>query len=143
MNFLRFRREADGHQTVEVPLRGLALYGEPFLNKGSAFTAEERAEFDLDGVLPAAQSTMAQQVKRIHNMLDARTDPLDKYLELAALQDRNEHLFYRVLSDDLEDLLPIVYTPTVGLATQRYSHNFRRQRGVFITPQYRGRISTH
>ena len=94
-----------------MPLRGLALYGEPFLNKGSAFTAEERAEFDLDGVLPSAQNTMAQQVKRIHNMLDARTDPLDKYLELAALQDRNEHLFYRVLSDYIEEFLPVVYTP--------------------------------
>ena len=142
MNFLRFRREADGHQTVEVPLRGLALYGEPLLNKGSAFTSEEREQFGLDGVLPATQKTMAQQVKRVHDMLDARTNPLDKYLELAALQDRNEHLFYRVLSNYIEEFLPVVYTPTVGLATQRYSHMFRRQRGVFITPEHRGRIST-
>ena len=142
MNFLRFKREADGHQTVELPLRGLALYGEPLLNKGSAFTAEERQQFGLDGMLPAMQKTMAEQVKRIRNMLDARPEPLGKYLELAALQDRNEHLFYRVLSDNIEELLPIVYTPTVGLATQRYSHNFRRQRGIFITPEHRGRVST-
>ncbi len=142
MYFLRFRREADGHQVVDVPLRGHALYKEALLNKGSAFTAEEREQFELDGVLPPAQNTMAQQVKRVHNMLDTRTEPLDKYLELAALQDRNEHLFYRVLSDYIEEFLPVVYTPTVGLATQRYSHMFRRQRGIFITPEHRGRIST-
>ena len=127
---------------MKLPLRGLALYTEPLLNKGSAFTAREREQFGLDGVLPATQKTMAEQVKRIRNILDARTDPLDKYLELAALQDRNEHLFFRVLSDNLEEFLPIVYTPTVGKATQRYSHIFRRQRGVFITPQHRGRIAS-
>ena len=142
MHFLRFKRETDGHHVIEVPLRGLALYTEPLLNKGSAFTAQEREQFGLDGILPATQKTMAEQVKRIRNILDARTDPLDKYLELAALQDRNEHLFFRVLSDNLEEFLPIVYTPTVGKATQRYSHIFRRQRGVFITPQHRGRIAS-
>ncbi len=139
---LRFKREADGHQVVEVPLRGHALYKESLLNKGSAFSTEEREQFGLDGVLPATQQTMAEQVKRIHKILDGRTEPLDKYLELAALQDRNEHLFYRVLSDYLEEYLPIVYTPTVGLATQRYSHIFRRQRGIFVTPKHRGRISS-
>ncbi len=142
MYFLRLKRAPDGHQVVEVPLRGHALYTDALLNKGSAFTAEEREQFGLDGLLPATQQTMAEQVSRIHNILDGRTSPLDKYLELAALQDRNEHLFYRVLSDYLEEFLPIVYTPTVAQATQRYSHIFRRQRGIFITPQHRGRIAS-
>ena len=141
MQFLRFRREADGRQIVDVALRGPALYSEPLLNKGSAFTAEERREFGLEGLLPATHKTMAQQLDRVHQMLRARPDPLDKYVELAALQDRNEHLFFRLLRDNLEEFLPIVYTPTVGAATRHYSSIFRRGRGLFITPDHKGRIA--
>ncbi len=142
MQFLRFRREADGRQIVDVALRGPALYAEPLLNKGSAFTAEERRELGLEGLLPATRKTMAQQLDRVRHMLDARTDPLDKYLELAALQDRNEHLFFKLLRENLEEFLPIVYTPTVAAATRRFSNIFRRGRGLFITPDHRGRIAT-
>ncbi len=142
MQFLRFRREADGRQIVDVALRGPALYAEPLLNKGSAFTAAEREQFGLDGLLPATQKTMDQQLDRVRHMLDSRSDPLDKYLELAGLQDRNEHLFFRLLRDHLEEFLPIVYTPTVAAATRRFSNIFRRGRGLFITPGHRGRIAT-
>lgn len=142
MQFLRFRREADGRQIVDVALRGPALYAEPLLNKGSAFTAAERQQFGLDGLLPATRKTMDQQLERVRHMLASRPDPLDKYLELAALQDRNEHLFFRLLRDRLEEFLPIVYTPTVASATRRFSNIFRRGRGLFITPEHRGRIAT-
>lgn len=142
MQFLRFRREADGRQIVDVPLRGPALYAEPLLNKGSAFTAAERQQFGLDGLLPATHKTMDQQLDRVRHMMDSRSDPLDKYLELAGLQDRNEHLFFRLLRDHLEEFLPIVYTPTVAAATRRFSNIFRRGRGLFITPEHRGRIAT-
>ncbi|NGX16123.1 NAD-dependent malic enzyme [Wenzhouxiangella sp. XN24] len=129
----------------DVPLRitrrGADLYHEPLLNKGSAFSPQERVTLGLDGLLPSRVNTMAQQVRRIHMTLDRLRDPFDKYLELSGLQDRNEQLFYRVLCDQLEALMPIVYTPTVGRATREFSHVFRRARGIWITPDHRGRIA--
>lgn len=131
--------------SADVPLRiarrGAELYRDPLLNKGSAFTPQERATLGLDGLLPSRVNTMAQQVRRIHMTLDRLRDPFDKYLELAGLQDRNEQLFYRVLCDQLKALMPIIYTPTVGKATREFSHVFRRARGVWITPDHRGRIA--
>ena len=126
---------------LPVTKRGLDLYRDPLLSKGSAFTPDERFALGLDGLLPARVNTMEQQVRRIRETLDRTHDPLDKYLELAALQDRNEQLFYRVLIDDLEALMPIVYTPTVGRATREFSHVFRRGRGAWITPDHRGRVA--
>ncbi|MCZ6889243.1 MAG: NAD-dependent malic enzyme [Gammaproteobacteria bacterium] len=121
--------------------RGYDLIRDPLLNKGTAFTAQERDELGLHGLLPSQHNTMNQQVKRILASVRALTAPLDKYVSLAALQDRNEHLFYRLLVDHIEELMPIVYTPTVGLATQNFSHVFQRGRGVWITPDLRGRIA--
>jgi malate dehydrogenase (oxaloacetate-decarboxylating) len=141
MYFLKFRREADGHHVVEIPWRGRELYAEPMVNKGTAFTAEERRRFGLEGLLPPTHRTMETQVRQIRSILDSRTRPLSKYLELACVQDINEHLFFRVLCENLEELLPIVYTPTVAEATKLYSHVFRRQRGIFITPEHRGQIA--
>ena len=141
MHFLRFRRDADGHQVVEVPWRGRALYAEALVNKGTAFTPEERERFGLEGLLPANYRSMANQARQVRNILNSRSRPLSKYLELACVQDINEHLFFRVLSDNLEELLPIVYTPTVAEATKLYSQVFRRQRGIFITPEHRGHIA--
>lgn len=128
-------------KTRKIQRSGHDLIREPLLNKGAAFTAEERRQLHLDGLLPHRAVTIEIQRQRIFANLDRIRDPLEKYLALASLQDRNEHLFFNVLTHRLEDLLPIVYTPTVGLATQRYSHVFQRGRGVWITPNLRGRIA--
>jgi malic enzyme len=108
--------------------------------KGTAFTKEERASMGLEGLLPHAVSTMEQQSQRVYANIIRKKDPLEKYIGLAALQDRNEYLFYRVLIDHIEEFLPIVYTPTVGQACQEFSHIFRRARGIWITPDHRGHI---
>jgi malate dehydrogenase (oxaloacetate-decarboxylating) len=125
---------------VEVPYRGPQLLSHPMYNKSTAFTREERAAFGLDGLLPDAVSTMEMQAARVHGNIVRKDDPVERYIGLAALQDRNEHLFYRVLVDHLEEYLPIVYTPTVGRVCQMYSKIFRRARGLWITPRQRGHI---
>lgn len=125
---------------MTLPYRGSHLLSEPMYNKGSAFTAEERRALGLEGLLPAAVNTIEQQAARVLENLARKRDPLETYIGLASLQDRNEHLFYRVLCDHLEQFLPIVYTPTVGRACQEFSHIFRRARGLWITPDHRGRI---
>jgi malate dehydrogenase (oxaloacetate-decarboxylating) len=141
MEAYRLVRGPDGRLRVRVPHRGAALLAHPMYDKGTAFSPGERAAFGLSGLLPPAVSTMEQQARRAYANIARKPDPLERYIGLAALQDRNEHLFHRVLADHLEELLPIVYTPTVGLACQRYSHIFRRPRGVWITPGDRGRIA--
>ena len=126
---------------LKVKARGADLYRDPLLNKGSGFSPQERVLLGLDGLLPSRVNTMAQQARRVHMTLDRLRDPFDKYLELAGLQDRNEQLFYRVLCDQLKQLMPVIYTPTVGKATREFSHVFRRARGVWITPDHRGRVA--
>jgi malate dehydrogenase (oxaloacetate-decarboxylating) len=140
METYRHTRGADGRVRVEVPWRGAALLAHPMYNKSTAFTAEERAAFGLTGLLPSAVSTMEQQARRAYGNIARKTDALERYIGLAALQDRNEHLFYRVLLDHLEELVPIVYTPTVGRACQEFSRIFRRARGLWITPEHQGRV---
>ena len=120
---------------------GHDLIRDPLLNKGSAFTLAERRAFHLDGLLPHRPVSIDIQRARVFANLDRLQDPLDKYMALAALQDRNEHLYFNVLVHRLEEYLPVIYTPTVGLATQRYSHVFQRARGVWITPGHKGRIA--
>ncbi len=126
---------------VEVPYRGSELLSQPMYNKSSAFTAEERRTFALEGLLPSVVSTMEQQATRVYENIIRKTDPLERYIGLMALQDRNEHLFYRLLLDHLDEFLPIVYTPTVGRASKMFSRIFRRGRGLWITPEHRGRIA--
>ena len=126
---------------MRITKTGYDLIRDPLLNKGTAFTQKERAAFGLHGLLPSEEKSMAQQAQRIYASISAYATPLERYVSLAGLQDRNEHLFYRVLTDHLEEFMPIVYTPTVGLATQNFSQVFRRGRGVWITPEFRGRIN--
>jgi malic enzyme len=133
-------RDSKGAPRLEVPYRGTRLLRHPMYTKSSAFTQEEREAFGLEGLLPTAVSTMEQQERRVYANITRKTDPLEKFIGLVALQDRNEHLFYRLLIDHIEEFLPVVYTPTVGLACQQFSHIFRRGRGLWITPAHRGRI---
>jgi malic enzyme len=141
MEAYRRKRGADGRERVEIRLRGPQLLNHPMYNRATAFTRDERRELGLDGLLPDVVSTMEQQARRAYGNIVRKTDPLERYIGLAALQDRNEHLFYRVLGEHLEEFLPIVYTPTVGLACQQYSRIFRRARGLWITPEHRGRMT--
>lgn len=125
---------------AETRLRGWDLYREPLLNKGSAFTPAERWALGLEAILPGSAKTIEDQARRFYGILRTRAAAIDQYVELIELQNRNEHLFYRVLRDHLVELLPILYTPTVGLAAQRYSEIFRRSRGIWINPGHRGRV---
>lgn len=131
---------AGSTRCVAVPFRGQPLLHQPLLNKGTAFSLEERAAFGLEGLLPAQVSTLEQQVRQAYGTITRKTDPLEQYIGLLAIQDRNEHLFYRLLIEHIEEFLPIVYTPTVGVACQQFSRIYRRPRGMWITPQHRGRI---
>src|SRR6266540_5850230 len=128
------------HYDTKVSARGPHLLGHPMYNKGSAFTREERLAFGLEGLLPSAVNTIEQQAQRVYENLARKSDPLERYIGLASLQDRNEHLFHHVLGEHLAEFLPVVYTPTVGRACQEFSHIVRRTRGVWITPADRDRI---
>ncbi len=136
----RLRQDDKGQAFVEVPYRGQRLLRHPMFNKGTAFTREERAALALEGLLPDAVSSIEAQVGRVYRNILRKEDPLERFIGLASLQDRNEALFYRLLVEHIEELMPIVYTPTVGKACQEYSHIFRRARGIWITPGHRGRI---
>jgi malate dehydrogenase (oxaloacetate-decarboxylating) len=140
MERYRERKDREGGLSIEVGCRGPALLNHSMYNKSTAFPLEEREAFGLLGLLPDGVSTMEQQATRVYGNIARKADPLERYIGLAALEDRNEHLFYRVLVDHLEEFLPIVYTPTVGRACQMYSRIFRRARGLWITPQHRGRL---
>lgn len=125
---------------IKTRLRGQAVLNNPSINKGTAFPQNERRALGLVGLLPAHVTTLQMQAQRNYESLMAKSDPLERYIGLVALQDRNETLFYRVLLDHIETFLPIIYTPTVGLACQRFSHILRRAHGVWITPDDRGHI---
>ncbi|PTX96438.1 NAD-dependent malic enzyme [Opitutus sp. ER46] len=126
----------------DVPcLSGTALLTNPLLNKGTAFTERERDALGLRGLLPPRVFTLEEQVERSLNAVRRKPDPLEKYIYLVNLQNRNETLFYRLVMDHIEEFVPIIYTPTVGQACLEYGAIFRRPRGLFISLRERGRIA--
>jgi malate dehydrogenase (oxaloacetate-decarboxylating) len=127
-----FVNTAEG-PVLRVRARGFSVLGTPMLNRGTAFTPEERRALGLVGLLPHGVSTIDGQVRRVYAQFQRQPDALARNVYLANLRDRNEVLFYRLLSDHLAEMLPIVYTPTVGQAIERYSHEYRRPRGVFLS----------
>ncbi len=116
------------------------LLNKPRLNKGTAFTEAEREEFGLHGLLPPSVSTMSQQVAWVLENLRSKAQPIDRYRYMASLQKRNERLYYRVLIDHVAELMPIVYTPTVGQACQEYANHWREANGLYISIEQRNRL---
>ena len=133
------RQSATRRRAGRLP-RGVELLHDPLLNKGTAFTDEEREKLGLRGLLPPRPATLQEQIERIMLNYRAKPDDLEKFIYLSSLHDRNETLFFRVLIDHIEELMPIIYTPTVGRACQAYAQIFRRSRGLFITAEDRGRV---
>src|SRR5215471_10410841 len=124
----------------ETRSRGYSVFSDPRLNKGTAFTGLERTALGLNGLLPSRVLTLDQQAERAYRQCSQQPSALAKNIYLTALHDRNEVLYYRVLTDHLSELLPIVYTPTIGEAIQRYSHQYRRPRGVYLSIDAPGQI---
>ena len=117
------------------------MLADPLLNKGTAFTDEERDALGLRGLLPPRIYTLDEQVNRAYTNFQRQPEPIDKYVFLTLLQNRNETLFFKVLETYPEEMIPIIYTPTVGQACLDYGVIFRRPRGMFITIRERGRIA--
>ncbi|MBE1584162.1 NAD-dependent malic enzyme [Nonomuraea angiospora] len=128
---LMFAEQPDGSYVTS--LRGLQVLREPLLNKGTAFSPQERAELSLEGLLPPVVETLDEQTRRTYTQYRAQPTDLLKNIYLEALRDRNEVLYYRLLSDHLSEMLPIVYDPTVAEAIRTYSHQYRRPRGVYLS----------
>ncbi len=128
--------------SLEISVTDYALLLNPILNKGTAFSNQERAEFNLLGLLPPEESTIAQQRNRSYQAFKSKTSDLEKYLYLRDLQDSNETLYYSLLCEYITEIMPIVYTPVVGAACETFSHIYRRPRGVFIAYPYKDQIDT-
>ncbi|MEO8442899.1 MAG: NAD-dependent malic enzyme [Betaproteobacteria bacterium] len=131
-----------GLETQKPTPRGVDILRDPLLNRGSAFTAEERETLGLRGLFPPHISTQEEQVARFMRSLQRLPDSLEKYIALNALHDRNEALFFRVIVDHIDEMQPIIYTPGVGLACQKFGMIFQRPRGIFITPNDKGHIAS-
>jgi malate dehydrogenase (oxaloacetate-decarboxylating)(NADP+) len=131
---------AETGKTSSTPLRGHALLQDPVYNKGTAFTDKERDLLGLRGLLPARVHTQPEQVGRVLTNLRRLPTDLDKYIFLTALHDRNETLFFRVVMENAEEIMPLIYTPTVGLGCQLYGRIYRQPRGLFVTAADKGRV---
>ncbi len=132
MNFTIKVDPATWQHYISTPVKGKALLMDPFTNKGTAFTAGERDELDLHGLLPPQVSTIEMQLERVYENFQAKPTPLEKFVYMVSLQDRNETLFFRLCHERIDEMMPIVYTPVVGEACQKYSHIYRRGRGLYI-----------
>ncbi|HEX5835127.1 MAG TPA: NAD-dependent malic enzyme [Pyrinomonadaceae bacterium] len=130
------------NRVIETSLTGQLLLDNPLLNKGSAFPAHERREFGLLGLLPSHCSTVEEQLARTYENYQRKESDLERYVFLTALQDRNETLFYRLLQEHISEMMPIIYTPTVGEGCRQYSHVFRRPRGLYISYPQRNDIAS-
>jgi len=138
----KYSHKVKSGTAIEVGLRGSQLLDAPILNKGSAFPDQERDELGLLGLLPYHASTVEEQLTRTYENYKTKTSDIERYVFLTALQDRNETLFYRLVQDHISEMMPIIYTPTVGLGCQRYSHVFRRPRGLYISYPYKDKIDS-
>jgi malate dehydrogenase (oxaloacetate-decarboxylating) len=129
---------------INVPdgLRGMNLLDTPLWNKGTAFNDDERIAFALEGLLPPQVESIQEQSARAYEAYKAKTSDLERHIYLRQLQDTNETLFYRLMLDHVEEMMPIVYTPTVGLACQQFSHIYRRPRGLIVSYPLRDSIPT-
>jgi malate dehydrogenase (oxaloacetate-decarboxylating) len=142
MEWLTEHDGVTGEEYIAVDTRGEALLREPLTNKGTAFTEGERADLGLDGIVPPAVSTIDQQLARVYENYRRKATPLERYIHLASLQDRNETLFSRLLHDHIDEMMPVVYTPGVGEACQQFSHIFRHPRGLYISYEQRDKIDS-
>lgn len=125
---------------IYIPFAGPALLEAPLLNKGSAFTLRERQQFNLEGLLPYNIETIEEQEARVYQQLCSFETPMDKHVYLRNIQDTNETAYFRLVTDHLAEIMPLIYTPTVGLACQQFSKIYRRKRGLFISYPDRDRI---
>ncbi|WP_162046181.1 NAD-dependent malic enzyme [Vibrio taketomensis] len=123
-----------------IPFAGPALLSTPLLNKGSAFTAEERISFNLEGLLPETTETIQEQVERAYQQYRSFENDMDKHIYLRNIQDTNETLFYRLVQNHISEMMPIIYTPTVGAACENFSNIYRRGRGLFVSYANRERM---
>ena len=123
-----------------LPYAGAALMSTPLLNKGSAFSAEERVSFNLEGLLPEATETIQEQVVRAYQQYCSFESDMDKHIYLRNIQDTNETLFYRLVQNHISEMMPVIYTPTVGAACENFSNIYRRGRGLFVSYENRDRI---
>ena len=134
------KEEPQQNQESAALHRGVKILHDPIRNKGTAFTDAERDELKLRGLLPPRVHSMAEQELRVLGNFRAKSTDLEKYLYLIALQDRNENLFYRVVMNHIEEMMPIIYTPTVGQACQEFQHIYRKPRGFYVSLNDKGRI---
>jgi malate dehydrogenase (oxaloacetate-decarboxylating) len=134
-------QEADG-VVARIRARGSAVLSSPTINRGTAFTLQEREALGLTGLLPTGVSTLEGQLRRVYAQYTEQSNDLRKWVYLANLRDRNEVLFYRLLCEHISEMLPIVYTPTVGLAIERFSHEFRRTRGIYLSVDHPEDVET-
>ncbi|MEL4358007.1 MULTISPECIES: NAD-dependent malic enzyme [unclassified Luteococcus] len=128
-----YHQEPDGTYTLRIAARGREVLTNPLCNFGTAFTRQQRIDLNVNGLLPPNVVTIDQQLKRVYAQYQKESDDLAKYVFLNTMQDRNETLFYRLLTEHLEEMLPIVYTPTIGKAIETYSHWYHRPRGIFLS----------